>query len=451
MRAKMNLENAVQPRMDTDGHSAADAATIPSPPSDGGEGRGEEERFGKDQPPLSDAPPHEPRSAGVPPAGWPGVSPGDRIGGETPPALAAGDGRATVVPVQRFKARNSLWENSHPGPLPARSSRGEGEKRVAKFLSKMRDSSSLYYGYQALAGGKRLTRRVNEARNPKSAFIRVNPWLMFLCSVPTAGFRMEDGGLRGSPVVLECADVSAFESARHVAPGRKRRRAAAVQDAKCANMALLIEPTHQLPCAADGRGSLRLPVVGFGLEKEAFVAGFDDSIKKVPFFDEKSPKSPLEVPKSVTNLIKSEPDLTFSVTDLIKSETDLTFSVTDLTKSETDLTFSMTDLIKSEADLTRSTTDISDKMAQNARARSLKVSTFCRRTELVKAKRENGNVAGRVTPCAPPLVFAAGRGLPALPGMEDVFHPGGVRICRRRGDESFEVSTPYVVPYNQIR
>jgi len=63
---------------------------------------------------------------------------------------------------------------------------------------------------------------------------------------------------------------------------------------------------------------------------------------EVPFFDEKSPKSPLEVPKSVTNLIKSEPDLTFSVTDLIKSE----------------------------ADLTRSTTDISDKMAQNARARS---------------------------------------------------------------------------------
>ena len=47
---------------------------------------------------------HGPRSAGVSPAGWPGVPPGDRTGGETPPALAAEDGCATLVPVQGFNA-----------------------------------------------------------------------------------------------------------------------------------------------------------------------------------------------------------------------------------------------------------------------------------------------------------------------------------------------------------
>ena len=43
------------------------------------------------------------------------------------------------------------------------------------------------HGYQALAGGKRLTRMVNEARNPKSVFIRVNPWLMISLSDSNCG------------------------------------------------------------------------------------------------------------------------------------------------------------------------------------------------------------------------------------------------------------------------
>jgi hypothetical protein len=34
------------------------------------------------------------------------------------------------------------------------------------------------HGYQALAEGERLTRRVNEAGNPESVFIRVYPWFM---------------------------------------------------------------------------------------------------------------------------------------------------------------------------------------------------------------------------------------------------------------------------------
>lgn len=42
----------------------------------------------------------EPCNAGVPSAGWPGVSPGDGTGGKTPPAPAAGDGRAALAPVQ---------------------------------------------------------------------------------------------------------------------------------------------------------------------------------------------------------------------------------------------------------------------------------------------------------------------------------------------------------------
>jgi hypothetical protein len=67
--------------------------------------------------PRSASPPYEPRSAGVSPAGWPGVSPGDGTGGETPPALAAGDGRATLASVQEFKAQNSSSRNSHPDPL----------------------------------------------------------------------------------------------------------------------------------------------------------------------------------------------------------------------------------------------------------------------------------------------------------------------------------------------
>jgi hypothetical protein len=59
------------------------------------------------------------------------------------------------------------------------------------------------------------------------------------------------------------------------------------------------------------------------------------------------------------------------MTDLIKSETNLTFSTADLIKSETNLTFSTADLIKSEMEIplleansTGSKPDISDKMAQ---------------------------------------------------------------------------------------
>ena len=43
------------------------------------------------------SPTHEPRSAGVPPAGSASVPLGEGTGGETPPPLAAGDGCATVV------------------------------------------------------------------------------------------------------------------------------------------------------------------------------------------------------------------------------------------------------------------------------------------------------------------------------------------------------------------
>ncbi len=68
----------------------------------------------QNSPESGSSPPHEPRSAGVPPAGWPGVSPGDETGGETPPALAAGDGRATFTPVQGFNARNSIPGYSPP-------------------------------------------------------------------------------------------------------------------------------------------------------------------------------------------------------------------------------------------------------------------------------------------------------------------------------------------------
>jgi len=49
----------------------------------------------------TDTHPNRPRGAGIPPAGWPGVPPGDRTGGETPPALAARDGCATWASVQK--------------------------------------------------------------------------------------------------------------------------------------------------------------------------------------------------------------------------------------------------------------------------------------------------------------------------------------------------------------
>jgi len=48
---------------------------------------------------------HESRSAGVPPAGSPSVLLGGGTGGETPPEPAAGDGRATLAPVQGAIAR----------------------------------------------------------------------------------------------------------------------------------------------------------------------------------------------------------------------------------------------------------------------------------------------------------------------------------------------------------
>jgi hypothetical protein len=124
-------------------------------------------------------------------------------------------------------------------------------------------------------------------------------------------------------------------------------------------MTYMINPTCELPIMVDRRGALCLCSMAFGVWKVTFLAGFGDWLKKQAFFIKKSPQSSLKVPKSVTDLIKSEADLSFSVTDLTKSETDLSFSVTDLTKSETDLSFSMTDLTKSETDLSFSVTDLS--------------------------------------------------------------------------------------------
>ena len=72
----------------------------------------------QNSPESGSSPPHEPRSPGVPPAGWPGVSPSDETGGETPPALAAGDGRATFTPVQ-----GSMREIRSRGFLPCLASR----------------------------------------------------------------------------------------------------------------------------------------------------------------------------------------------------------------------------------------------------------------------------------------------------------------------------------------
>jgi hypothetical protein len=68
---------------------------------------------------------------GVPPAGWPGVSPGDGTGSETPPAPAAGDGCATSEPVQGFNTQSPVSGNSHPGPLPQLSlAEGRNARRV---------------------------------------------------------------------------------------------------------------------------------------------------------------------------------------------------------------------------------------------------------------------------------------------------------------------------------
>ena len=202
--------------MDTDRPSAACAATTPSPPSDGGEGRGEK-RFRKDQPLLSGAPFHEP--FGLPPGFGLRQSSGafgsrrSRKAAEvcrTPRRCRAG-----VSPI-RFKApmRDSrIMEASHEPPvwssaftrpwppeggtpnagqrrvqgfnariasaksLPARSSRGEGEKHVANSLSKMRDSSSLYYGF----GGRHFFHPPGEwpvfCIGLISVSICVHPWL----------------------------------------------------------------------------------------------------------------------------------------------------------------------------------------------------------------------------------------------------------------------------------
>jgi hypothetical protein len=80
------------------------------------------------------------------------------FGGATvPPAMTrAGTSQRDVPTNVRFMERRSVlekikrfYQTSLPGPFPARSSRGVGEKRAAKFLSKTRDSSSLYYGFMA--------------------------------------------------------------------------------------------------------------------------------------------------------------------------------------------------------------------------------------------------------------------------------------------------------------
>ena len=133
----------------------------------------------------------------------------------------------------------------------------------------------------------------------------------------------------------------------------------------------MINPTCELPIMVDRRGALCLCSMAFGVWKVTFLAGFGDWLKKQAFFIKKSPQSSLKVPKSVTDLIKSEADLSFSVTDLTKSETDLSFSMTDLTKSETDLSFSVTDLSKSEMDLTFSVTDLTQSATDLTRSEAI--------------------------------------------------------------------------------
>ena len=64
------------------------------------------------------SPSHEPSNAAVPAAGSSGVSPLGSTQGGTPCKLAGEDACATpTAQVQGFKARNSVWENSHPAPL----------------------------------------------------------------------------------------------------------------------------------------------------------------------------------------------------------------------------------------------------------------------------------------------------------------------------------------------
>ncbi len=60
----------------------------------------------------------EPCSAGVLPAGSPSAPLGDGTGGETPPEPAAGDGRATIAPVQEAPDADDS-RKSHPAPFDA--------------------------------------------------------------------------------------------------------------------------------------------------------------------------------------------------------------------------------------------------------------------------------------------------------------------------------------------
>ena len=118
----MKLNQAIQPRMDTDEPGAAPAATPPSPPSEGGEGRGEE-------------------------------------------AGAA----ARQVAAQIFGT-----------PLSPTLSPSEGERESERrwtSLSEGREPSSWYYGCRTLDGNKQFPQRVRGACEIKSVFIRVHPWL----------------------------------------------------------------------------------------------------------------------------------------------------------------------------------------------------------------------------------------------------------------------------------
>ncbi len=115
---------------------------------------------------LSVVNPLPPRSAGVPPAGSPGVSPGDGTGGETPPEPAAADGRATG------KTAAALLASAKAKMLAARAGRVRPH-RDDKILASW---NGLMLGAFARASAVLNDEKYRLAAEKNLAFIREKLW-----------------------------------------------------------------------------------------------------------------------------------------------------------------------------------------------------------------------------------------------------------------------------------
>jgi 5-methyltetrahydrofolate--homocysteine methyltransferase len=100
--------------------------------------------------------PHEPRSAGVPPAGSPSVPLGEGTGGETPPEPAAGDGRATSALPLRLSGSQPFTQQIGTFIMIGERTNVAGSPKFAKLIKENKYEEAVAVARQQVENGANL-------------------------------------------------------------------------------------------------------------------------------------------------------------------------------------------------------------------------------------------------------------------------------------------------------